>query len=105
LLRSDRRLFNLNHDGSLYEIITATGEWKTIGKSKSWRNAKAVEIFGDQFYMVDPAGVLSATPLTDKTEKALDTTQFVKTRMLFAEAGKLYAIMTDGNMYEVKVGE
>lgn len=105
LLRADMHLYSLVSDGSLYEISTATGKWNTIGKSKSWRKAKATEVFGDKFYTVDAAGALTATSLTDKTEKILDTTQFVKTRILFAEAGKLYVIMTDGNLYEVKVGE
>jgi len=104
LLRSDMRLFSFPGDGSLFEINTATGKWNSIGKSKSWKKAKATAVFGDKFYMVDPAGALSPTSLTDKTEKVLDATQFVKAKMMFTEAGKLYVIMTDGNFYEVNVG-
>ncbi len=104
LIRSDMRLHSLFSNGSFYEINTANGEWKTIGKSKSWRNAIATAVLADKFYSVDGAGVLLATSLSDKTEKILDTTQFAKTKILFAEAGKLYVIMTDGNLYEVTVG-
>jgi len=105
LLRSDMRLHSLLRDGSLSEINTANGEWKTITKSKSWRNVKAAQVLGDKFYTVDVGGALSAMSLVDKTEKILDATQFIKAKVLFAEAGKLYVIMTDGNLYEVKFGE
>jgi hypothetical protein len=104
-LRVESHLYSLISDGSLNEINTATGERKTIAKSKAWKNVKAAQVLGDKFYTVDVGGVLSATTLADKTEKPLDTTQFNKASILFAEAGKLYVIMKDGNLYEVKFSE
>jgi hypothetical protein len=105
LIRHESRLYSLLRDGSFYEINTTTGEWKTINKSRSWRNVKAAQVFGDKLYTVDVGGVLSATALADKAEKPVDATQFTRARILFSEAGKLYVIMTDGNFYEVKLGE
>ena len=101
LLRTESRLYSLIRDGGFYEINTATGEWKTINKSKAWKNLKAGQVLGDKFYAVDVGGTLTSTSITDKTEKILDTTQFSKARILVAEAGRLYVIMIDGSFYEV----
>jgi len=104
-MRDESHLYTLIRDGNLYEINMATGEWKTINKAKNWKNLKAGQVLGDKFYTVDVSGTLSAFSLTDKTEKVLDTTQFTNARLMFSEAGKLYVIMNDGNLYEVKLGE
>jgi hypothetical protein len=105
LMRADSRLFSLFRDGTLYQVNTANGEWKTINKSRSWRNLKAAQVLGDKFYAVDVGGHLISFSLVDKTEKTLDNTQFTQAKLMFAEAGRLFVIMNDGGFYEVKIGE
>jgi len=104
-IRADNRLYTLIRDGNLYEINMGTGEWKSINKAKNWKNLKAAQVLGDKFYSVDVSGALSVFSFADKTEKVLDKTQFERARLMFAEAGRLYVIMNDGNLYEVKISE
>ena len=96
-------LYCLFGDGSFYEISVADGKWRKIGKGKSWKSIKCGDVLGDKFYAVDVGGNFSETLLSDGTKKTLDNTQFQKAKYIFVEGGKLYVIMTDGNLFEVVI--
>ncbi len=98
---ADNSLYCLFGDGSFYEINTSDAKWRRIGKGKSWKALKCGDIVGGKFFSVDITGNFTETLLSDGTKKTLDTEQFKKAKFMFVEAGKLYVIMTDGNLYEV----
>jgi len=104
LIRGESSLYSLQGEGSLWEINLSNGEWKRIGKGKAWKNLVAAEVLGGKLYSIDRAGNFAETLLSDGTMKILDATQFTNAKALFTEGGKLYLIMTDGNLYEVGLG-
>jgi hypothetical protein len=99
LYRSDSRLFSII-GSNLYQINTTNGEWNKIGKGKAWRAVRSGAALNDKFYSIESDGSLYETTLADGTKKELDKTQFIKGGYLFAESGKLYAIV-EGTLYEV----
>jgi hypothetical protein len=101
LITTDSALYSLTGDGILSQIDTRSGEWKKIAKSKGWKNIRAGDVLNGKFYAVELPATLSETSLTDGTRKELDTKQFNKTIYLVADAGKLYAVTKEGNLYEV----
>jgi len=103
LVRGQSTLYAVQNDGSLYEINLADGSWKRITKTKSWKGTKAAAVLGDKLFTVDQAGVLSATTLADGVKTMLDDKQFVDTKFLFTDKGKLYMISVAGNLYEVQI--
>lgn len=105
LVRGQSALYSIQDEGSLYEINLADGSWKKLSKNKLWKSTKAAAVLGNKLYSVDNAGMLYETSLIDGTKTTLDEKQLVDTKYLFADAGKLYAVMVGGNLYEVQLGE
>lgn len=103
LLESDSTLHSLIRDGSLYQIIPATGEWKRIGegKSKEWKFTTSAEIVNNKIYTIERGGVMYETSLPDGKRKLLDQGQFKNAKILIASAGKLYTITSEGSLFEI----
>ena len=99
LYRSESRLYSII-DGNFYEIYTGTGEWKKITKARSWKSVRSGAVLNDKFYSFESDGFLYESTLLDGTKKILDKTQFIKGGFLFAEAGRLFAII-DGMLNEI----
>jgi hypothetical protein len=100
---TDTTFHCLIRDGSLYQISLQNGEWKRIGrgKSKEWKFTTAADIAGNKLYTLETGGALYETSLPDGTRKLLDAKQLEKGRYLITISGKLYAITSDGYLYEV----
>jgi len=105
LVRGVATLYSVQSEGSVYEISLADGSWKRIGKGKNWKGTKAAAVIADKLYTIDQADNLSETSLTDGTKTTLDETQFADTRILFAEKGKLYVVLSTGTLYEVEIAK
>src|SRR4030095_14796768 len=103
LVRGVSTLHSIQGEGSLYVISLADGSWRRITKSKQWKGTKAAATIGDKLYTIDQAGDFSETNLADGTKTTLDNEQFAETRILFAEKGKLYVVVTGGSLFEVQL--
>ncbi len=104
LIKNDTSLYSMISDGSLYRINLRTGEWNRMGgrKSKDWKFAIAAELMNNKIYTIETNGALYETSLPGGERKLIDTNKLEKGRVLISVSGKLYAITTDGYLYEIE---
>jgi len=98
---TDSTLHSLFDDGTLYNIDLTTGKWKRIGPKKGWKFAYSGAVIGNKFYSFEIPASLFETDLATGIKKELDNSQFRNTELLFADSGKLYAILKGGFLYEI----
>ena len=95
------KMYSVTDDRSFYDINISTGKWTRIGDKKAWKGAWGGAVLNGKFYSVENPGLFFEASITDGVKKQLDNTQFTKTRFLFAEAGKLYTITSEGSLDEI----
>lgn len=95
------KLYSITDDRSFYDINISTGKWTRIGDKKAWKGAWGGAVLNGKFYTVENPGLFFEASITDGVKKQLDNTQFTKARYLFAEAGKLYTITSEGSLEEI----
>ncbi|MBK6936334.1 MAG: hypothetical protein IPH18_05155 [Chitinophagaceae bacterium] len=76
-----------------------------VSTDKAWRNFLSGAVIKDKLYSVENPGSLVVTTLKDGIRKVLDDKQFVQSRMLFPDNGKLYYINQDYKLFEIVLPE
>jgi hypothetical protein len=102
LIRYETALYSMIDGGTFYQINTSTGEWKKMGKSKSWTGYLSA-VIKDKLYTIDNSGTLFENSLADGSKKQLDNSQFKKAKYLFEEAGKLYFTTSANTLFEIAI--
>lgn len=104
LLKSDTTLYSMIRDGSLYKINLKDGEWIRIGgrKNKDWKFAVAAELMNNKIYTIETGGALYETSLPGGERKLIDSNKLEKGRRLIAVSGKLYAITSEGDLFQIE---
>jgi hypothetical protein len=96
-------LLSIESDGSLYRIAPGDGQCDRVGPAGAWRGARAGAMLEGKLYTAESGGGLFVTNPSDGRRIQIGKPDFAATAFMFAAAGQLNTIESDGSLYRVSV--
>lgn len=97
------RVYCVEQSGSLFEWAINGGTKHMIGKMSDYAATIAGVGYKGNLYLVNKSGILSLVNVTGGERTKIGKPIFNLTKYIFGANGKLYAIETMGNLYELVV--